>query len=86
MIICLVDLRSLQRDICQVLIYVSMLNTGVVKEASVGNVPFLYATCARCRTGLGCFVSHCNRKDCVTGTTDFTSSRGKGEKLLEKIL
>jgi len=57
MIICLVGLRSLQRDICQVLIYVSMLNTGVANESSVGDVPFLYATCTRCRTGLGCFVS-----------------------------
>jgi len=79
MIICLVDLLSLQRHICQVLIYVSMLNTGVVKESSVGDVPFLYATCTRCRTGLGSFVSYCNRKDCVMGTTDFTSSCGKGE-------
>lgn len=86
MIICLVDLRSLQRDICQVLIYVCVLNTGVGKESSVGDVPFLYATCARCRTGLGSFVSYCNRKDCVTGTTDCTLSCGKGETLLEKIL
>jgi hypothetical protein len=62
-----------------------MLNTGVVKESSVGGVPFLYAR-ARCRTRLGCFVSYCNRKDCVTGTTNFTLSCGKGETLLEKIL
>jgi len=71
MIICLVDLCSLQRDTCQVLIYVSVLNTGVVKESSVGGVPFLYATCTRCRTGLGSFVSYCNSKGCVTGTTDY---------------
>jgi hypothetical protein len=42
MIICLVDLHSLQRDICQVLIYVGVLNAGV-KECSVGDVLFLYA-------------------------------------------
>ena len=66
--------------------YVSMLSTGAVKESSVGGVPFLYATCARCRTRLGSFVSYCNRKDCVTGTTDFTLSCGKGQTLLEKIL
>jgi len=71
MIICLVNLRSLQRDVCQVLVYVSMLNAAVVKDSSVGDVPFLYATCTRCRTGLGSFVSYCNRKDCVTGTTDY---------------
>ena len=86
MIICLVDLRSLQRDICRLLIRVPILNSGVVKESSVGDVPFLYATCTRCRTGLGSFVSYSNRKDCVTGTTDFTLSCGKRETLLEKIL
>jgi hypothetical protein len=57
MIICLVDLRSLQRDICQVLIYVFVLNPGVVKESSLGDVPFLYAACTGCRTVLGSFVS-----------------------------
>jgi hypothetical protein len=30
-----------------------------------------------CRTGLGSFVSYCNRNDCVTGTTDFALSCGK---------
>ena len=58
MIICLVDLRSLQRDICRVLIYVFVLNAGVVKaSSSVGDVQFLYAACTGCRTVLGSFVS-----------------------------
>jgi hypothetical protein len=86
MIMCLADVRSLQRDVCQVLSYVSMLHTEVVNESSVVDVPFLNATCTRCRTGLGPFVSYCNRKDFVMGTTDFTFSCGKGETLLQKIL
>jgi hypothetical protein len=56
---CFADLFSLQRAIRQLLIYFSLLNAGVAKESSVGGVPFLYATCTRCRTGLGRFVSYC---------------------------
>jgi hypothetical protein len=79
MIMCIADVFSLVRAIRRVLIYVSMLNTGVVKGSSVGDVPFLYATC---RTGFGSFVSCCNRKDCVTGTTGITL----GETLSEEVL
>jgi hypothetical protein len=53
MIICVADVFSLQRAIRWVLIYVSVLNTGEVKESSVGCVPFYMLRAQEAEQGLG---------------------------------